>query len=224
MKTNDVLQILANTADGVFAVGTDHKIVFWNKSAQNILGYKAKEVLGKSCNEVIAGTDSNGNSVCSRNCNVMKATNKKQTVVNYEVLTHSNKADKIWLNVSIINIPGSQPEHSTVVHIFRDITKQKIYEKIIKEVISNTEIANQLKINLPSTNSVFNGNKPEPRLTSRERQVLTLLADGYPTKYISDKLYIALSTLRKHIRNIYSKLQAHSMLDAVAKARQNNLI
>ncbi|NIU89123.1 MAG: DNA-binding response regulator, partial [Nitrosopumilaceae archaeon] len=41
--------------------------------------------------------------------------------------------------------------------------------------------------------------KPTKRLTTREREILLLLADGHSTKSISSRLYIALSTLRKHI-------------------------
>jgi len=224
MNSNEILQIMASSTDGVFAVEADNKIVFWNKSAQKIMGYKPKEVLGKSYKEIIPARDINGNPVCLRSSNPRKANNCDNSVENYEILTNSNKANKIWLNISVFYVPSSPSEYGMSVYIFRDITRQKIYEKIINEVISKTNFVNQLKIRIPSIKKDCNKFKPEPRLTSRERQVLTLLADGYPTKYISDKLYIALSTLRKHIRNIYSKLQAHSMLDAVAKARQSNLI
>ncbi len=220
MRTKDILQILAKTSDGVFAVGTDHKIVFWNKSAQKILGYSAEEVLGKYCNEIIAGTDSNGNPVCSRSCNVMKAIKKDENPENYEMLTHSKTSVPIWLNVSIICIPGSQPALSTVVHIFRDITKQKIYLNHIREIIPDINNANKVKNNHLSENE----SKTQKILTPRERMVLEYLGAGYRPIDISDKLYINLSTLRKHIQNIHSKLGVHSMLEAVTKARQSNLI
>jgi PAS domain S-box-containing protein len=220
MRTNDILQILANTADGVFAVGTDHKIVFWNKSAQKILGYSAKEVLGKYCNEIIAGTDSKGNPVCSRSCNVMKAIKKEENPDNYEMLTHSKTGDPIWLNVSIIRVSGSQPALSTVVHMFRDITNQKLDLDVIKEVISDTNNENKVKNKDLSKNE----SKTQKILTPRERKVLECLGAGYRPIDISEKLYINLSTLRKHIQNIHYKLEVHSMLEAVTKARQSNLI
>jgi PAS domain S-box-containing protein len=224
MNSNEILQILANSNDGVFAVGADNKIVFWNKSAQNILGYKAKEVLGKSYKEVIPAKDINGNPVCLRNYNPKKANNCDKGVEYYEILTNSNKANKICLSISVFYIPRSLDEYGMTVFIFRDITRQKIYEKIIQEVISKTEIADKLQITIPSIKKDDNKIRPPCRLTSREREVLILLADGHTTKFISSKLYIALSTLRKHIRNIYSKLQAHCMVEALAIARKTNLI
>lgn len=216
----DILQILANTDDGVFAVGTDHKIVFWNKPAQKILGYSANDVLGKYCNEIIAGTDNSGNPVCSKSCNVMKAIKKEENPQNYDLITHSKKGDPIWLNVSIICIPGSQPALSTVVHIFHHITKQKLEFHRIREAVS--EINNESK--LENKNLSKNQSKTQGTLTPRERKVLKYLEEGCRPVDISEKLYISLSTLRKHIQNIHTKLEVHSMLEAVAKARQNNLI
>ncbi len=220
MRTNDILHILANTADGVFAVSTDHKIVFWNKPAQKILGYSAKEVLGKFCNEIIAGTDSSGKPVCSRSCNVMKAIDKGENPENYEMLTHSKKGDAVWLNVSIICIPGSQPALNTVVHMFHDMTKPKSDLNAIRELVSDINNENKPDDIYSSNNKP----KTEEILTPRERKVLKCLGAGYRPAEISDKLYISLSTLRKHIQNIHSKLEVHSMLEAVAKARQSNLI
>ncbi len=220
MRTNDILHILANTADGVFAVGTDHKIVFWNKVAQKILGYSAKEVLGKFCNQIIAGTDSSGNPVCSRSCNVMKSIKKEENPENYEMLTHSKTGDPIWLNVSIICVSGSQPALSTVVHMFRDITKQKLDLNDIKEVVSDINNENKVKNKHLSKNE----SKTQKILTPRERMVLECLGAVYRPSDISDKLYISLLTLRKHIQNIHYKLEVHSMLEAVTKARQSNLI
>jgi PAS domain S-box-containing protein len=224
MRTKNILKILANTSDGVFAVSTDHKIVFWNKPAQKILGYSAKEVLGKYCNEMIAGTDSNGNPVCSKSCNVMKAIKKKENPENYEILTHSKTGDPIWLNISITCIPGSQPALNTVVHVFRDITKQKMDINLIKEIVSGINNANKHKSNLSLSNNEITGNKHKPKLTFRERQVLMLIAEGLSTKDVSEKLYISWTTVRKHIQNILYKLEAHSKLEAVANAYKNNLI
>ncbi|RZL12533.1 MAG: DNA-binding response regulator, partial [Pedobacter sp.] len=41
---------------------------------------------------------------------------------------------------------------------------------------------------------------------------------------ISQNLFISAGTVRKHIENIYSKLQVHNKLEAVEKAKHNNII
>jgi DNA-binding CsgD family transcriptional regulator len=61
-------------------------------------------------------------------------------------------------------------------------------------------------------------------LTPRQRQVLRLLADGVPAKVIAGRLGLAEATVRNHIRAILAALDAHSQLEAVAKARRFQLI
>ncbi|WP_027880287.1 response regulator [Mesoflavibacter zeaxanthinifaciens] len=66
--------------------------------------------------------------------------------------------------------------------------------------------------------------KEDINLTNREVEVLEQLSKGLSYKVIADNLFLSPSTVRKHIENIYSKLQVHSKLEAVQKARRNNLI
>ena len=56
-------------------------------------------------------------------------------------------------------------------------------------------------------------------LSQRELEVLRLLATDLNVAEIADRLYIALSTARSHIKSIYAKLGAHSRYEAVDKAR-----
>ena len=61
-------------------------------------------------------------------------------------------------------------------------------------------------------------------LTPRETDVLEQLSSGLPYTAIAENLHISPSTVRRHIENIYSKLQVHSKLEAVALAKKRNLI
>ncbi|MCP5100081.1 MAG: tetratricopeptide repeat protein, partial [Chloroflexi bacterium] len=61
-------------------------------------------------------------------------------------------------------------------------------------------------------------------LSDRELEVLHLVAAGYTNQQIADKLVVALSTAKWHIRNIYSKLHVENRTQAVATARHRNLI
>ena len=56
-------------------------------------------------------------------------------------------------------------------------------------------------------------------LSSRESEVLGLLASGYIYKEIADKLQIGIETVRTHVKNICLKMHVRSRLEAVAKHR-----
>lgn len=64
----------------------------------------------------------------------------------------------------------------------------------------------------------------EIKLTTREVEVLEQLSKGLKYNLIADNLFLSVGTVRKHIENIYTKLQVHNKLEAVQKARNNNLI
>lgn len=61
-------------------------------------------------------------------------------------------------------------------------------------------------------------------LTARETEVLEQLSKGLSYNAIADNLILSTGTIRKHIENIYKKLQVHNKLEAVQKAKKNNLI
>lgn len=61
-------------------------------------------------------------------------------------------------------------------------------------------------------------------LTSREREVLTLLAEGASTDEIARLLFLSLHTVRNHVRNILAKLQARTKLEAVIVAARAGIV
>lgn len=54
-------------------------------------------------------------------------------------------------------------------------------------------------------------------LTPREREILDRLSKGHSHKEVANELFISPTTVRKHIFNIYEKLQVHSKVEAVNK-------
>ncbi|MDD2797913.1 MAG: response regulator transcription factor [Bacteroidales bacterium] len=61
-------------------------------------------------------------------------------------------------------------------------------------------------------------------LTSREIEVLEQLSTGLKYEQIAQNLIISQGTVRKHIENIYTKLQVCNKLEAIQKAKTNRLI
>ena len=61
-------------------------------------------------------------------------------------------------------------------------------------------------------------------LSERELEVLQLLSTSLSNPEIADRLFIAPSTVRSHVKNIYGKLDVHKRWDAVARGRELGLI
>lgn len=61
-------------------------------------------------------------------------------------------------------------------------------------------------------------------LTDRELEVLRCLVQGMSYKRTSQELDISLDTVRSHIRSVYSKLQVHSVAEAVSRALREGIV
>ena len=65
---------------------------------------------------------------------------------------------------------------------------------------------------------------PGADLTTRETEILRLLADGLSNQAIAEQLGIRLATVRNHVQSVIEKLEAHSKLEAVSTALRLGLI
>ena len=63
-----------------------------------------------------------------------------------------------------------------------------------------------------------------PKLTSRELEVLKLVAQGMSNKEIAAELYISENTVKNHVRNILEKLHLHSRMEAVVYAVREKIL
>ena len=64
---------------------------------------------------------------------------------------------------------------------------------------------------------------PFPELTTRENEILDLIAQGLTNSAIADKLVLSPKTIRNHVSNIFSKLQVATRSEAIIKARDAGL-
>jgi DNA-binding NarL/FixJ family response regulator len=98
----------------------------------------------------------------------------------------------------------------------------------IKEVYEggspmSSQIARQVITAFKESKDVKDENT-DYKLSSREKEVITLLAGGNNYQQIADQLFISVDTVRHHIKNIYRKLHVHTQSEAVAKAIRKKII
>jgi DNA-binding NarL/FixJ family response regulator len=62
-----------------------------------------------------------------------------------------------------------------------------------------------------------------PRLTEREREVLSLMARGMSNAQIADSFVLSLKTVRNHVSNVLTKLGVPSRAEAIVLAREAGL-
>ncbi|WHZ24328.1 MAG: Transcriptional regulator, LuxR family [Nitrospira sp.] len=225
-----IIAMLARTADGAMLADEHGQVIFWNRTAERLLGFKACDVLGRPCHEVMRGETVSGHSFCSPSCTVAHQLGCGGAVRHFDIRTHTKAGKVMWLNVSSLPVPSRKPNRFRFVHLFRDISKQAKARSLIDElhsVLSPKENLVAARLKLPSAPHYVSDALPELSadlpLSTRERDVLRRLGSGQTTKAIADGLCISLATVRNHIQHILEKLGAHSRLEALAIAFHRNV-
>ena len=99
--------------------------------------------------------------------------------------------------------------------------------KALRTVVNNQtylspKIANLVEKDYPPGNST-KGSPALPVLTNREREVLTLLAEGKTTKQIASSLYVSVKTIETHRKKIIDKLGFNSIAELTKYAIREGL-
>ncbi len=207
-ETTGLDQALARAGDGAFVIGANGCIALWNRSAERVLGYTARDVLGRACCEVFAGYDADGNRLCYQGCHVMSLVRRDEAVQSFDMRTRTKAGRPVWINVSLLRMNGERGAPLTI-HLFRDVTATKELLALVHERLAPRPAS---------------PGGPEPAaLSRRELEVLRLMTEGLNTRATAERLHVSPATVRNHAQNILGKLGVHSRLEAVAFAARQRL-
>lgn len=210
-------ELFDGAGDGVAVIDGNYRLIYWNRSAEEILGYTAEEAVGKTCFDIFKGLGERGTIVCSPDCSLLQCAFRGEKIHSFNLLTPHKEGRTVWLNLSTLYVRKFEGQPGAVVHMFRDVDRLQRAQQLLGEfLLRASEVAT--RIPLPQRAS-----PPQSRLTKRERQVLALLGQGLSAKDIASKLAIRETTARNHIQNILAKLGLHSRLEAALYALERDI-
>jgi PAS domain S-box-containing protein len=185
----------------LFVFDEELEVVCWNDGAERLTGIPADEAVGRPCWEVIAGHDDHGDLVCHKGCSRARLVREGRCVANValHVRTRAERVGAERRRISFETISAQSESGPLFLHVLRDA---------------------------PPAPAEAPGEPPgpPPQLTPRQREILGLLAEGHPVKTIAGRLGLRETTVRNHVRLLFVALDAHSQLEAVARARAHGLV
>ncbi len=128
--------IAQSIGDGIYTLNLDNKVTFINNEANNLLGFKKGELLGKHIHDYIHYKDINNKPVLASDCSIHK------TMITGDVYKNENdlliKKDGTFLNVSIVATPlFIDNDIVGSVTVFRDKTAQNKIDMLEHEKVKN---------------------------------------------------------------------------------------
>jgi PAS domain S-box-containing protein len=202
----------ARTADAVFVVDPDQRIVHWDPRAEALTGLLAEEMVGRPCHEALRGECEGGGRLYAKGCPVLALSRAGHAVPSYDMRVDTRIAGKRWTNVSVLSVDSENGPY--LVHLLRDAQKAHDALEMARDLVRLA-----FKDNDPAPNR-----RDVPGLTPRQAEILGLLAEGRSVKEICAELYLSKATVRNHVRALLQALGAHSQLEAVAAARKLGLL
>lgn len=106
-------------------------------------------------------------------------------------------------------------------YILKNANPKEITECIDKAINGDLALSKEVQDIMLSISSE---NFELPRLTKREQQILSAIADGHTSIEIGEKLFISVITVETHRRNLLQKFKAKNMIELVKIAAENKLI
>ena len=114
-------------------------------------------------------------------------------------------------------------------YLLKETPPQELYNAILQTLEGGAAMTPSIALKtlnlLRSPLSIkTNDDEDSVKLSGREIEVLEQLAVGLPYTSIAENLIISPSTVRRHIENIYKKLQVHSKVEAIEIAKRKRII
>lgn len=104
--------------------------------------------------------------------------------------------------------------------VFKDVSEQNLLAALMQVVHGRTIVDPRVAGAMLGRRARANGGA----LTDREHEVLLMLARGLSTTEIGERLELSPNTVKSHTRSLFTKLEAHNRVQALAVARERGLL
>jgi diguanylate cyclase (GGDEF)-like protein/PAS domain S-box-containing protein len=114
-------EVLDHVSDGVYFVDRERRIFYWNESAFRLTGYRAKEMLGRCCEEFLCHVDALGKRLCMDGC-PLTASMRDGGTYEAQVFLRHKQGRRVPVSVRVQPIRAADNTIVGAVEIFSDET------------------------------------------------------------------------------------------------------
>src|SRR3972149_3372184 len=116
LTVDEMEELFGETADGLFAVDQNQRIVLWTAAAEALTGIKARDALGHPCH-ILEGRDEWGESICTKDCHIFQALRQGQPPPSDDLIVRRPDGRQVRMTFSVIPL---QKGSAQAIIIFRE--------------------------------------------------------------------------------------------------------
>ena len=119
---NQLLSLFEKSSDAAIAVDKDQHIVFWNQTAETLLGHPAAVAMGQPCWQLLDGHTRGSFHFCRANCPIMQQIRADQPVHNIDLTVNTQTGLRLPMNASTIPVADElNGSRIMLIHLFRPL-------------------------------------------------------------------------------------------------------
>lgn len=129
----DFQDIVENLHDGLYLVDRERRIMLWNRAAERITGFRAEEIVGRSCaDNILMHVDQEGNSLCARMCPLAETMGDGRNREDELYLNH-REGYRLPVSVRVAPLKNERGEITGAIELFNDIgSREALRLKIVE--------------------------------------------------------------------------------------------
>ncbi len=118
-------KLFAHTSDAVCAVDANQRILYWNRAAENMLGYAAAEVIGRPCYQALQGQTPDSAVFCRQECSLFQEA-KAAAACPCHLVSLKDKTDSrhlFCMSTLAVAKECRQDRIPILIHLWRPLTR-----------------------------------------------------------------------------------------------------
>jgi len=129
-----------------------------------------------------------------------------------------------WLQWKFLIVDNALEIYVGLIAVFFTILGVWVATQLVKPKIQTLIVEKEVYITQSGEFTINETELKKLNLSSREYEMLQLLAKGYSNSDIGENLFLSLSTVKTHISNLFTKMDVKSRTQAIAKAKRLKII
>ncbi|MCA9933213.1 MAG: PAS domain S-box protein [Ardenticatenaceae bacterium] len=120
---NQLFSLFEKSSDAAIAIDKKQHIVFWNRTAETLLGYPQSEVKGRPCWQLLNGRTRGHFPFCQANCPIVRQIRTEQSAPNIDLTVNTRTGLSLPVNASTIPVAEGKTDESQImlIHLFRPL-------------------------------------------------------------------------------------------------------